>query len=139
MVTQAGSGHRWSPPVSPTPRFGTQPPPRVDDGRRWTNGGWNPDWRRDHRYDWRRWRDHHRSIFHIGIYYDPFGWGYQPFDIGWRLWPAYYGQRYWISDPWDYQLPPPPPGTMWVRYWDDALLVDIYSGEVIDVIRNFFW
>ena len=27
----------------------------------------------------------------------------------------------------------------WVRYWDDALLVDIYTGEVVDVIHNFFW
>ena len=27
----------------------------------------------------------------------------------------------------------------WVRYYDDAVLVDIYSGEVVDVINNFFW
>ena len=27
----------------------------------------------------------------------------------------------------------------WVRYYDDALLVDIYSGEVVDVIYDFFW
>jgi hypothetical protein len=26
-----------------------------------------------------------------------------------------------------------------VRYWDDAFLVDTWSGEVIDVIHNFFW
>jgi Ni/Co efflux regulator RcnB len=136
---QPGSGRRWTPPVSVTPRFGTQPPPRVQSRGNWVNRGWDPNWGGDHRYDWRRWRDHHRSFFHVGIYYDPFGWRYQPFDIGWRMWPAYYGQRYWISDPWDYQLPVPPPGTVWVRYWDDALLVDIYSGEVVDVIRNFFW
>ena len=27
----------------------------------------------------------------------------------------------------------------WVRYYDDVLLVDIYSGEVVDVIHDFFW
>jgi Ni/Co efflux regulator RcnB len=110
---------------------------RAGDNR-WASGTWNRDWRNDRRYDWRRYRDSHRSIFHIGIYYDPFGYGYQPFDIGYRLYPSYFGQQYWI-DPGMYQLPYPPPGTVWVRYWDDALLVDTYSGEVIDVIRNFFW
>ncbi|MEA3058655.1 MAG: hypothetical protein QOE50_67 [Sphingomonadales bacterium] len=108
------------------------------DGRRWANGGWNRDWRNDRRYDWRGYRNSHRSIFRIGIYYDPFGYNYRPFDIGYRLYPAYLGQQYWI-DPAMYQLPYPPPGTTWVRYWNDAVLVDMYSGEVVDVIRDFFW
>lgn len=110
----------------------------ANNNTRWA-GNWNRDWRNDRRYDWRRYRDSHRSIFHIGIYYDPFGYNsYRPFNIGYRLYPSYYGQQYWI-DPGLYQLPYPPPGTVWVRYWDDALLVDMYSGEVVDVIRNFFW
>ena len=115
-------------------------------GRTWTrnsntrwSGTWNRDWRNDRRYDWRRYRDSHRSIFRIGIYFDPFGYNYyRPLSIGYRLQPYYYGQRYWI-DPGMYNLPYPPPGTMWVRYWNDALLVDTYSGEVVDVIRDFFW
>lgn len=105
---------------------------------RWANGGWNRDWRNDRRYDWRQYRDRHRSIFHIGLYFDPFGYNYRPFNIGYQLYPAYYGQRYWI-DPRMYNLPYPPPGTQWVRYFNDAVLVDMYSGEVIDVIQGFFW
>lgn len=105
---------------------------------RWSNGGWNRDWRNDRRYDWRRYRDSHRSIFRIGIYYDPFGYNYRPFDIGYRLQPIYFGQEYWFN-PATYGLPYPPPGTQWVRYWNDAILVDVYSGEVVDVIHNFFW
>ena len=27
----------------------------------------------------------------------------------------------------------------WVRYYDDVMLVDIYTGQVVDVIYNFFW
>lgn len=105
---------------------------------RWASGAWNREWRNDRRYDWRRYRDSHRSIFRLGVYYDPFGFGYRRFNIGYNLGPAYYSQRYWI-DPEIYSLPFPPPGTQWVRYWNDALLVDVYTGEVVDVIQNFFW
>jgi Ni/Co efflux regulator RcnB len=119
--------------VSETPQRGTQPPLRAESRVRW-----NRDWRNDNHYDWRRFRDHHRSRFHLGIFIDPFGWGYQPFDVGYRLWPAYYGNQYWI-DPAEYGLPYPPPGAEWVRYYNDALLVDMYSGTVIDVIPGFFW
>ena len=105
--------------------------------RNWANN-WNRNWRNDSRYDWRRYRNSHRSIFSLGIYYDPFGYNYRRFDIGYRLYPSYFGQQYWI-DPALYGLPYPPPGAQWVRYWNDAVLVDMYSGEVIDVIRDFFW
>jgi hypothetical protein len=109
----------------------------TTQNHRWS-GYWNRDWRNDRRYDWRRYRDQHRSTFRIGIYYDPFGYNYRRYDIGYRLSPAYYGQNYWF-DSQMYGLPYPPPGTQWVRYWNDALLVDIYTGEVVDVIQNFFW
>jgi len=106
------------------------------DGSR--SGSWSRDWRNDRRYDWRNYRNNHRSIFRLGVYFDPFGYGYRPYDIGYRLAPAYFGQQYWI-DPAMYQLPYPPPGTQWVRYWNDAVLVDMYTGQVVDVIHDFFW
>ncbi len=114
---------------------------QVQNGQRWSNGGsgtWNRNWRNDSRYDWRRYRNNHRSLFSFGIYYDPFGYGYRQFDIGYSFQPAYFSQQYWI-DPALYGLPYPPPGTQWVRYWNDAVLVDMYSGEVVDVIHDFFW
>jgi len=104
---------------------------------RWADG-WNGNWRNERRYDWRGYRNHHRSVFHLGIYIDPFNYGYRPFSIGYQLQPLYYGERYWI-DPAIYSLPYPPPGTQWVRYWNDALLVDTWTGEVVDVIHDFFW
>jgi len=127
------------PEVSTTPRRWTQPPARVrrDGGSLATH--WRREWRDDRRYDWRDHRRRHRSTFHIGIYYDPFGWGYRRYDVGWRLWPNYYSRRHWLTDPWMYRLPPAYPGTQWIRYYDDALLVDTWTGEVIDVIYDFFW
>lgn len=126
------------PIVSDTPREGTQPRLRTGT-RRLETTNWSTRWRTDHRYDWRSHRRHHHSLFHLGIYYDPFGWNYRSYQIGWRLWPSYYSSRYWINDPWQYRLPYAPPGYRWVRYWDDALLVDTWTGQVVDVIYNFFW
>jgi Ni/Co efflux regulator RcnB len=126
------------PVVSNVPRPGTQPPPPAQV-RPASEPRWSTSWRNNNRYDWQNHRRHHRSLFHLGLYYDPFGWGYQPYRIGWRLWPTYYSSRYWINDPWQYRLPYAPPGTQWVRYYDDAVLVDTWSGQVVDVLYNFFW
>jgi hypothetical protein len=134
-----GVFHNRVPIVSNVPHEGTQPPLRVDNRSRDRNHHWDTSWRNDHRYDWRDWRRRHRSHFHLGFYYDPFGWSYRPYSIGWRLWPSYYSSSYWINDAWEYRLPYAPPGYRWIRYWDDAILVDTFTGEVRDVIPNFFW
>lgn len=126
------------PVVSTVPRPGTEPPLKSVARSR-THPHWNTNWRSNNRYDWHSWRTHHRSRYHLHAYIDPFGWGYYRYWIGWRLWPGFYASRYWINDPWYYRLPPAPPGTRWIRYYNDALLVDMYSGEVIDVIHDFFW
>lgn len=101
---------------------------------------WDRNWRNDHRHhDWRNYRNHHRSSFHLGVYLDPFGWGYQRYNIGWRLWPNYYSSSYWLNDPSMYALPYAPWPYRWVRYYDDAILVDTYTGQVVDVMYDFFW
>ncbi|MFL6730645.1 MAG: RcnB family protein [Sphingomicrobium sp.] len=127
------------PIVANTPHEGTQPPLRTE-GRRSNWASWSTShWRSDHRYNWREHRRRHRSLFHFSFYSDPFGWGYRPYQIGWRLWPSYFGSRYWLNDPWQYRLPYAPPGYRWIRYYDDAILVDTWDGRVVDVIYNFFW
>ena len=100
---------------------------------------WHREWRGDRRYDWRRHRERNRWLFNLGYYYDPFGWSYRRYPVGWRLWPSYYQYDHWLHDSWRYRLPPAYGRYRWVRYWDDALLVDIYSGRVVDVIYDFFW
>ena len=108
--------------------------------RRGDRRSWSGDWRNDRRYDWRSWRNSNRNIFRGSRYYSPYrNWSYRRFSIGLFLEPLFYSQNYWIGDPWQYRLPPAYPGTQWVRYYNDVLLVDVYSGEVIDVIYDFFW
>ena len=103
--------------------------------RRWDNG-----WRNDRRYDWYSYRNSHRHVYRLGNYHAPYrGYYYRPLSIGFMLDSLFFSSRYWINDPWQYRLPAAYGPYRWVRYYDDALLVDIYSGEVVDVIRDFFW
>ena len=41
--------------------------------------------------------------------------------------------------PYDYRLPEAYGPYRWVRYYNDALLVDIYTGEVVDTVYDIFW
>jgi hypothetical protein len=120
---------------------------RRDDRREWRDdrrddrgSNWNRGWRNDRRYDWQGYRNSNRNIFRGSRYYSPYrNYGYSRFSIGLFLEPLFYSRNYWIGDPWQYRLPAAYPGTQWVRYYNDVLLVDVYSGEVLDVIYDFFW
>ena len=105
------------------------------------NQAFNHDWRRDNRYDWRDYRARNRAIYHLPRYYAPYGWGYgyRRFGIGFTLDSVLFGPNYWIGDPWAYRLPPAYGPYRWVRYYDDALLVDIRTGYVVDVVYDIFW
>lgn len=109
------------------------------DHNRW-HQRWDHNWRRDSRYDWERYRYSNRGLYSLGRYNAPYrGYRYRPLSIGIRLGSGFYSHPYWINDPWRYRLPHAYAGTRWVRYYDDVLLVDLFTGEVVDVIRNFFW
>ena len=101
---------------------------------------WNQDWRRNQRYDWQRYRDRYHDRYRYN-YAAPRGWsyGYRRFSIGIAIWSGLYSSRYWINDPYYYRLPPVYGSLRWVRYYDDALLIDTRSGYVVDVIYDFFW
>jgi hypothetical protein len=114
------------------------------DNNRWRDRGdhrrWDRNWHRDNRYNWRSWRNQHHSLFRWGTYYSPYrNYSYRRIGIGFTLGALFYSNRYWINDPYEYRLPEVYGPYRWVRYYDDALLVDIYSGEVVDVIYDFFW
>ena len=109
---------------------------RWQDQRRWDNG-----WRNDRRYDWRANRNTYRNLYSPGRYYAPRGWsyGYRPFSSGIFMDSMFYSNNYWLDDPYAYRLPPAYGSMRWIRYYDDALLVDTRDGYVVDVIRGFFF
>lgn len=92
------------------------------------------DWGRD---DWRHYRNQNRNLYH-GT-----GWRsayrYQAFRPGVRIGVGYFAPRYYVNDYYRYRLPRPALNQRWVRHYNDVLLVDIRSGFVVDVIRNFYW
>ena len=107
------------------------------DGRR---SNWDRSWRNNSRYDWQRYRYSNRNLFRSSPYYSPYrGYRYNRLSIGLFLDSLFYSNRYWLSDPYQYRLPAAPSGTQWVRYYNDVVLVDVYTGEVLDVIHDFFW
>lgn len=120
---------------------------RREDRRDWRNDRrddrreWRRDWRNDRRYDWNGYRNQNRFIFRVNPYYSPYGYGYsyRRFGIGSILDSLLFGRNYWLSDPYQYRLPPAPPGYQWVRYYNDVILVDTWNGRVVDVIYDFFW
>ncbi|MET1754906.1 RcnB family protein [Novosphingobium sp. RD2P27] len=105
------------------------------DSRNWDRG-----WRNNSRYDWTRYRARNQNVYRAGRYYAPYSsYSYRRIAVGFTLGTFFYGQRYWISDPWQYRLPAVYGPYRWVRYYDDVVLVDVYNGRVVDVIYDFFW
>lgn len=95
------------------------------------------DARQEYREDWRDYRRNHRDVYRRGTWKAPFA--YQRFNQGVRLRPVYYGSRYYIADPYRYRLPAARGAYRWVRHYDDALLVNVRTGQVAQVYHGFFW
>ncbi len=110
---------------------------RFDDRSVWSRG-----WRNDRRYDWNRYRTSNRGLYNLPRYYAPhgstYGYGYRRFGIGVTLSSGLFGQDYWLDDPYAYRLPPAYGPYRWVRYFGDALLVDVCSGSVVDAVYGIF-
>jgi hypothetical protein len=79
------------------------------------------------------------SSFHAAPFYYPGGWGYRRWAVGQTLPGLFLTQGYFIGNWGGYGLAPPPPGLQWVRYGPDALLVNVYTGQVVDTVYGVFW
>ena len=123
---------------------------RRDDWRWGWNGrsgwdnrdfrSWDNRWRDNRGYNWFSYRRSHRVIYQPGPYFAPYrSHRYDRLSIGLYLDSLFFQPRFFINDTNAYRLPPVYGPYQWVRYYDDVLLVDIYSGEVVDVIYDFFW
>jgi Ni/Co efflux regulator RcnB len=91
--------------------------------------------RRDNRQDRRGIREHRRNA-----YVAPYrGWSYRPVTVGFRLRPAFYSPRYYISDYGLYHLRAPHSRWLrWIRYGDELLLVNIRTGRVLQAVPYGF-
>lgn len=76
--------------------------------------------------------------YHVGPYRAPYGYRYRRWGYGEVLPRAYWGRNYWMSDYWLFGLDVPPVDCEWVRYGPDALLIDIRTGEILQVIYGRF-
>ena len=76
--------------------------------------------------------------YRIGPYHRPAGWVSRHWGYGDRLPRAYWGAQYLIGDYWLFALEVPPAGYEWVRVGDDALLIDVNTGEVLQAEYGVF-
>ncbi len=105
------------------------------DFRRWDRG-----WRSNRTYNYTDYRRANRFAYRPGPYYAPYrSHRYNRLQSGFFLDSLFFQSRFFINDPYAYRLPPAYGPYRWVRYYDDVILVDTYSGEVVDVIYDFFW
>jgi Ni/Co efflux regulator RcnB len=77
--------------------------------------------------------------FRHGEYRAPQGYQYRHWTYGGRLPRAYFVRDYWIMDYLMFGLFAPPPDLIWVRVGNDALLVDRYSGDIVQVDYDVFY
>ncbi|MBI1210367.1 MAG: hypothetical protein GC190_02805 [Alphaproteobacteria bacterium] len=108
----------------------------------------NRNHRNDHRWDRNRPKInveiYRRNItsprrYHIGAYRAPRDYHYRRWHYGDRLPIAFYARSYWLLDYIAFGLFAPPPGYVWVRYGPDALLIDVETGEIIQVRYDVFY
>ena len=140
---------------APSPNAGRGDFDRRDDNRRDFN---RPDNRRPDfdngprggrpdigpRRDFRNYRNYHQNFraerrFRIAPYRRPPGFYSHRWSWGEFLPAPFWVRDYWLIDYFAYGLPPPPFGAIWVRVGDDALLIDRYTGEIIEVDYEVFY
>jgi Ni/Co efflux regulator RcnB len=76
--------------------------------------------------------------FHIGVYHRPVGWAPHRWVYGQILPRAYWAAPFILADYWLFALEVPPPGYEWVRDDTDAILVNVSTGEILQVEYGVF-
>ena len=117
------------------------------DGDRDGHRAGDPNWSRDGRHGppqhWERGRYPPvywaQNRFRAAPYRAPYGFFVRSWAFGDFLPSAWYAEDYWLDDFLDYGLPYPPPGYEWVRVGGDAMMIDRYTGRVVQVVRGIFW
>jgi nickel/cobalt transporter regulator len=69
----------------------------------------------------------------------PAGWAYRQWAVGMILPPLFLVPDYYYTDYAALGFPPPDPGFQWVQYGPDLLLVNVATGQVVDVAYGVFY
>lgn len=77
--------------------------------------------------------------YNIAAYQWRNGSSYRRYGYGQHLPRYYFARSFWLVNFISYGLFAPPPGYVWVRYGPDALLIDEYTGEIVQVRYNMFY
>jgi Ni/Co efflux regulator RcnB len=77
--------------------------------------------------------------FRAGSYRQPYGYYSRAWAFGDFLPRPWFAHDYWLDDFLDFDLPYPPPGFVWVRVGPDAVMIDRFTGRVVQVVRGIFW
>lgn len=126
-------GHEARPePHQAEPHPGPQRYQRVEPPKGWNARPQNVD-RSAYQHNYRAERS-----YKIGPYHRPPGWAAHRWSYGEILPRAYWAPDYVISDYWLFALEVPPPGYEWVRDDTDALLVNVSTGEILQVEYGVF-
>ena len=115
-------------------------------GRQWRQS--HRDW--DHSAPWRRNHDWWRRSSAFRLFLGPrIGYFFIP-ELGYYAVPSEYVHRYWhageylpqwfwrfeVRDYWNYGLPEPPYGCIWVWVDNDIALIDASDGYILDIVHN---
>jgi Ni/Co efflux regulator RcnB len=101
-----------------------------------------PQWQQYHRdfnphsYQWNRTSN---QRYHYQSYQRPDGWYAQRWAYGQILPRLFWSQDYWLTGYYNFGLIDPPYGYVWVQNGNDALLVDVQSGQILSVEYNVFY
>ncbi len=98
-------------------------------GFHWSTPQWRVSW--NHGWSGHRYRAQAR-------YYYPRGYAHTSWSIGYRLPLVFLAASYFVDYD-TYGLAPPPYGCRWLRVDGDLLLVDQASGEIVDILYDFYY
>lgn len=132
------------PPQQPQLQHRASPNIETYRGPQDYRAGSRPSWNVRRRYQSRNLQPYRREYraerrFHIRPYVRLRGWYPYQWWLGGILPRLFWSQSYWITSYWLYGLPIPPYDCVWVRYENDALLIDRRTGEIVQVIYDIFY
>lgn len=87
---------------------------------------------------WLELRETNADQFRRDAYVAPRGMRHPRVSSGDQLAAPFYDETYWIKDFATYRLPSPPEKQQYIRYGNDVLRVNVRTGRVIKVYKDFF-